>query len=64
MTFESSELLWKRLTPKRWELLRTLQGAREMSVREAARRANLQELLLSLNICFKPVSFENSQRRG
>lgn len=38
--FETPELLWKRLTPKRWELLRAMQGAGEMSLREAARRVN------------------------
>ena len=38
--FETPELLWKRLTPKRWELLRAMQGAGEMSLREASRRVN------------------------
>jgi predicted transcriptional regulator len=38
--FETPELLWKRLTPKRWELLRAMQGAGEMSLREAARRVD------------------------
>ena len=37
--FPSVELLWKVLTPKRWELLRTLTGAGPISIREAARRA-------------------------
>ena len=38
--FETPELLWQRLTPKRWELLRAMQGAGEMSLREAGRRVN------------------------
>ena len=36
--FPSVELLWKMLTPKRWELLRALTGTGPISIREAARR--------------------------
>jgi len=39
ISFASPELLWKVLTAKRWELLKTLCGAEPMSIREAARRA-------------------------
>ncbi len=39
ISFASPELLWKVLTAKRWELLKTLCGAGPMSIREAARRA-------------------------
>ncbi len=38
MSFATPELLWKVLTAKRWELLKTLCGAGAMSIREAARR--------------------------
>jgi predicted transcriptional regulator len=39
ISFASPELLWKALTPNRWELLRTMTGAGPMGVRELARRA-------------------------
>jgi len=39
ISFGSPELLWKVLTQKRWELLKTLCGAGPLSIREAARRA-------------------------
>ena len=38
ISFASSELLWKVLTAKRWELLKALCGAGPVSIREAARR--------------------------
>jgi len=38
IAFETPELLWKVLTPKRWELLKALCGAGAMPIREAARR--------------------------
>lgn len=38
ISFASPELLWKVLTLKRWELLKTLCGAGPVSIREAARR--------------------------
>lgn len=38
ISFESPELLWKVLTARRWELLKTLCGAGPVSIREAARR--------------------------
>lgn len=37
ISFASPELLWKVLTAKRWELLKTLCGAGPVSIREAAR---------------------------
>lgn len=40
ISFASPELLWKVLTAKRWELLKTLCGAGPVSIREAARRLN------------------------
>ena len=36
--FDTPELLWRVLTAKRWELLKTLCGAGPVSIREAARR--------------------------
>jgi predicted transcriptional regulator len=39
ISFATVELLWKVITPKRWELLRLLAGAGPLSIREAARRA-------------------------
>jgi predicted transcriptional regulator len=38
ISFASPELLWKVLTARRWELLKTLCGAGPVSIREAARR--------------------------
>ncbi|MCA1941503.1 MAG: transcriptional regulator [Caenispirillum bisanense] len=38
ISFASVELLWKTLTPKRWELLQALAGQDALSIREAARR--------------------------
>lgn len=36
--FASAELLWKVITPKRWEVLRTMTGAGPLAIREVARR--------------------------
>jgi predicted transcriptional regulator len=36
--FATPELIWKVLSAKRWELLKTLCGAGPVSIREAARR--------------------------
>lgn len=38
ISFESPELLWKVLTARRWELLKSLCGVGPISIREAARR--------------------------
>lgn len=38
ISFATPELLWKVLTAKRWELLKTLCGAGPVSIRESARR--------------------------
>jgi predicted transcriptional regulator len=38
ISFESPALLWKMLTPKRWDILKVLTGAGPLSIREAARR--------------------------
>jgi predicted transcriptional regulator len=40
ISFETPELLFKLLTAKRWELVRTMAGAGPLSIREAARRVN------------------------
>ena len=39
ISFATPELLWRVLTEKRWELLKVLCGAGQVSIREAARRA-------------------------
>lgn len=39
ISFATPELLWRVLTPKRWELLKVLCGAGPVSIRETARRA-------------------------
>jgi predicted transcriptional regulator len=36
--FASAELLWKVITPKRWEVLRAMTGAGPIAIREVARR--------------------------
>jgi predicted transcriptional regulator len=38
LTFPTVELLWKVITPKRWELLRAMAGAGPLAIREVARR--------------------------
>lgn len=38
ISFASADLLWKVLTAKRWELLKTMAGGGAMTLREAARR--------------------------
>lgn len=38
ISFATPELLWKVLTAKRWELLKTMCGAGPMSIRQAAHR--------------------------
>lgn len=38
ISFTSPELLWRVLTAKRWEILKTLRGAGPVSIREVARR--------------------------
>jgi len=38
ISFASAELLWKVITPKRWEVLRALTGAGPVAIREVARR--------------------------
>jgi hypothetical protein len=37
ITFPTVELLWKVITPKRWELLRAMAGAGPLAIREVAR---------------------------
>ena len=36
--FESQEQLWKTMTLKRWQVLKTMTGAGELTIREVARR--------------------------
>src|SRR5260221_9842873 len=38
ISFTSLELLWKVLTPKRWEIVRTMAGAGSLTIREVSRR--------------------------
>ena len=38
ISFASTDLLWKVLTAKRWDLLRAMTGGGAMTLREAARR--------------------------
>ena len=38
ISFSSMELLWQTLTKKRWEILHTMTGKGEMSIREIARQ--------------------------
>jgi predicted transcriptional regulator len=38
ITFASVDLLWKVLSVKRWEILHTMTGQGELSIREVARR--------------------------
>ncbi len=38
LNFETPAMFFSRLTPNRWEMIRTLQGAGKLGVRELARR--------------------------
>lgn len=38
ISFTSVELLWKTLSPRRWEIVRTLTGQGPLAIREVARR--------------------------
>jgi predicted transcriptional regulator len=38
ISFATAELLWKVITPKRWELLRVMTGEGPLAIREVARR--------------------------
>lgn len=38
ISFASVDLLWKVLTPRRWDLLKAMTGQGPMTIREAARR--------------------------
>jgi predicted transcriptional regulator len=38
ISFTSLELLWKILTPKRWEIVRTMAGVGPLTIREVSRR--------------------------
>jgi predicted transcriptional regulator len=38
--FASLELLWKVLTPKRWEIVRAMTGVGPLAIREIARRVD------------------------
>lgn len=40
ISFATPELLWKVLTAKRWEILKTMCGAGPVTVREVARRVS------------------------
>jgi predicted transcriptional regulator len=39
ISFASTDVLWKVLTAKRWELIKAMAGGGAMTLREAARRA-------------------------
>jgi predicted transcriptional regulator len=38
ISFATAELLWKMITPKRWEVLRAMTGSGPIAIREVARR--------------------------
>ncbi|MDA0368903.1 MAG: transcriptional regulator [Proteobacteria bacterium] len=38
ISFASVDLLWKIVTPKRWEIIRVMTGAGPVSIREVSRR--------------------------
>ena len=38
LSFPSVEMLWRILTPRRWDLLRMMTGAGPLAIREVARR--------------------------
>jgi predicted transcriptional regulator len=40
ISFATPELLWKAITPKRWDVLRAMTGAGPISIREVARRVD------------------------
>jgi len=40
ISFATAELLWKVITPKRWEVLKAMTGMGPMAIREVARRVD------------------------
>ncbi len=40
ISFATAELLWRVITPKRWEVLRAMTGAGPIAIREIARRVD------------------------
>ncbi len=40
ISFASPELLWKVITPKRWDVLRAMTGTGPIAIREVARRVS------------------------
>ena len=40
ISFATPELLWKAITPKRWDVLRAMVGAGPLAIREVARRVD------------------------
>jgi predicted transcriptional regulator len=40
ISFATVELLWKVITPRRWDLLRAMAGAGPLAIRELARRVS------------------------
>lgn len=51
ISFASIELLWRTLTPKRWELLQVMTGQGAMSIREAARRIGRDVKAVHGDVC-------------
>src|ERR1700739_3229046 len=63
ISFASIELLWKVLSPKRWEILKAMTGEGPMPIREAARRVgrDVKAVHGDVHACSSPVC---STRRG
>lgn len=40
ISFATAELLWKVITPKRWDVLKAMTGGGPMAIREVARRVD------------------------
>lgn len=40
ISFATAELLWKVITPKRWDVLKAMTGAGPIAIREVARRVD------------------------
>jgi predicted transcriptional regulator len=40
VSFATAEILWKVITPKRWQILRAMTGAGPVAIREVARRVD------------------------
>jgi predicted transcriptional regulator len=64
--FATPELLWKVITPKRWEVLRAMTGAGPIAIREVARRVgrDVKSVHADIHALLKAGVLERSEDGG